>query len=262
MTRHTPCRWHRALLALLCTLLPVLAHAGEVRVAAAADLTYALGELAPMFEARHPGEHITLIYGSSGKLTQQIDNGAPFDLFFSADRSMPDRLIASGAAVAPAIVYAHGQLVLWSAGRDARRLRMADLAAPGIGKVAIAEPSHAPYGQRAVQALQRAGVYAAVKPRLVYGENIAHTAQLADTGGADVGILALSLALAPKLADRGSYSVVPQALYAPLEQAAVLTRHGRNNAAARSFLAFMQTSAARTVMQRYGFRLPPPVPAR
>lgn len=257
--RHIATRCLRAVAVLLLSVLAVRAgtvHAGEVRVAAAADLTYALGELAPMFEASHRGARITLIYGSSGKLAQQIDNGAPFDLFFSADRRMPDHLIARGTALPPALVYAHGQLVLWSARRDARQLRVADLAAPGIGKVAIAEPEHAPYGQRAVEAMQRAGVYAAVKPKLVYGENIAHTAQLADAGGADVGILALSLALAPRLAGHGSYSVIPQALYTPLEQAVVLTRHGRDNADARAFLAFMQTARARAVLQRYGFNLP------
>lgn len=260
-SRHRNVRWARLLLSAL-VWLPLSTQAAETRVAAAADLTYALGELAPMFEASHPGQHITLIYGSSGKLAQQIDNGAPFDLFFSADRRMPDHLIAGGSAVAPAVVYAHGQLVLWSAHLDLRRMGMADLLSPRVRKLSIAEPEHAPYGQRAVEALQRAGVYDRIKPKLVYGENIAQTAQMAQTGGADVGILALSLVLGPTLAHQGSYRRVPESLYTPLEQAAVLTRHGRNNATAKAFLAFLQTPQARAVMQRYGFRLPPPAPAR
>jgi molybdate transport system substrate-binding protein len=252
-----------ACLALLVAIgLPPAARAEEARVAAAADLTYALDALAPMFEARHPGQTITLIYGSSGKLSQQIDNGAPFDLFFSADRSMPDRLIANGTAISPAVVYAHGQLVLWSAHRDMHGIRVADLASAAIGKVAIAEPRHAPYGQRAVEALQRAGVYAQVKPKLVYGENIAQAAQMAQSGGTDVGILALSLALGPKLAGQGTYRRVPESLYSPLEQAVVLTRHGRDNATAKAFLAYLQTPEARALLQRYGFRLPTTPPPR
>jgi molybdate transport system substrate-binding protein len=225
-------------------------------VAAASDLKFAFDELKPLFERAHPQHKLELIMGSSGKFMQQIENGAPFDIFFSADVEFPKRLVASGKAVAPVTTYAFGRIVLWSAKVDASRLTLQDLGRPDLRKIAIAAPDHAPYGARAKEALQASGMWPTVEPKLVYGENISHTAQLVDKRAAEVGIIALSLALNESLRKAGPYALIPQDLHSPLEQAYVVTAYGKNNAAAHAFADFMRSPQARKVMAHYGFLLP------
>jgi molybdate transport system substrate-binding protein len=186
-------------------LLPA-AQAGErITVAAAADLKFALDEIVADFRSARPDDAVEVVYGSSGKFATQIRQGAPFDLYFSADIAYPRALEAEGLALGPTRPYAVGRIVLWSRTQDARALRLQDLADPALGRIAIANPRHAPYGKRAEEALRAAGVWDAVQPRLVQGENIAQTAQFVQTGNAAVGIIALSLALNPALAGQGGF---------------------------------------------------------
>ena len=256
--------WLRAMLRmtglfllLAAQLLLPAAQAGErITVAAAADLKFALDEIVADFGRAHPDDTVEVVYGSSGKFATQIRQGAPFDLYFSADIAYPRALEAEGLALGPTRPYAVGRIVLWSRTRDAGTLRLQDLADPALGRIAIANPRHAPYGKRAEEALRAAGVWDAVQPRLVQGENIAQTAQFVQTGNAAVGIIALSLALNPALAGQGGYHLIDAVLHAPLEQGFILTRKAEGKALATAFADYIGSAAARAVLVRYGFELP------
>jgi len=248
--------------ALALLLIAGSVHAEKFTVAAAADLKFCMDELVATYQREHAGVQIDVSYGSSGNFATQIEQGAPFDLFFSADVSYPRALQQKGLTGGEPSVYAIGRLVLWSATRDATKLSVADLAHADIGKVAIANPQHAPYGKRAEEALHAAGVWEAVQPKLVLGENIAQTAQFAASGNADVGLIALSLALNPELARQGGYALVPESLHQPLQQAFVLTQHGADNVAAKAFAEYVQGAPARALMASYGFALPGETPPR
>jgi len=237
-------------------LLPAAQAAERITVAAAADLKFALDEIVADFGRAHPDDTVEVVYGSSGKFATQIRQGAPFDLYFSADIAYPRALETEGLAHGATRPYALGRIVLWSATRDARMLELKDLADPAIGRIAIANPRHAPYGKRAEEALRAAGVWEAVQPRLVQGENIAQTAQFVQTGNAAVGIIALSLALNPALAGQGGYHLIDAALHAPLEQGFILTRKAEGKALATAFADYIGSAAARAVLVRYGFELP------
>jgi len=242
------------LLALL--LLTTSLHASQpVRIAAASDLRYALDDIIELYREANPGANIQVIYGSSGKMTTQIINGAPYDIFFSADISFPERLKEEGMTATEPAVYAIGRIVIWSSTLDAASLTLDDLAAGNIRRIAIAQPSHAPYGLRAKEALQSAGVWEAVEGKLVYGENIAHAAQMTESGAAQVGIIALSLAKFPELARHGHH-LIDDELHNPLTQGYVVTRRGGQKPEALAFADFMTTSAAHEVMVRYSFVMP------
>src|SRR6202790_970924 len=224
---------------------------GTITVAAAADLTYAINEIAANFQ-KTTGCTVRMITGSSGNFLSQIENGAPFDVFFSADIEYPKKLEAEGlAAPGSTYLYAVGKIVLWV--RNDSRLDvskgLAALRDPGIRKVAIANPQHAPYGRAAEEALRKTGVYDAVKNRLVLGENIAQAAQFARSGNADAGILALSLALSPGLKETGRFSIVPENLYTPIQQGAVIVRASQNPQGARAFLAYVKTPATSALLE-------------
>ncbi len=227
----------------------------HITVAAAADLHYALDKVIAAYRHDHPADNIDVVYGSSGKLLVQIEQGAPFDLFFSADSHFPEQLRARGSAGGQPVPYAVGRIVLWSASIDMHDVQLADLAQARFGRIAIANPRHAPYGMRAEQALRRAGIWDQLQSRLVYGENVGQTAQFAQSGNARVGVIAQSLALDPAMA-KGSYALVPATAYEPLQQSFVLTRRGAGNALARDFAHYMQGAAARSILTRYGFTLP------
>jgi molybdate transport system substrate-binding protein len=243
------------LLALLLSWAP-LAQAGKITIAAAADLKFAMDELVVEFKQAHPTNQVEVIYGSSGKFHAQIQQGAPFDLYFSADISYAQSLADAGFAAGSVQPYALGRLVLWSSQRDASQMILADLTDPAIKRIAIANPKHAPYGKRAVEALKQSGLWDKVEPKLVYGENIAQTAQFVQTGNAQVGIIALALALSPELASKGGYWLIPDELHAPLEQGFIITKRAENNGLASKFAIYMESKAARAVMARYGFALP------
>ena len=247
----------RALIALLFCLLALPTFAGgRITIAAAADLKFALEEILVAFRQANPGEHVETIYGSSGKFHTQIRQGAPFDIFFSADIEYPRLLAKEGLAASAVKPYALGRIVLWSISRDAGKMSLADLVDPAIRKIAIANPKHAPYGQRAEEALRAAGVWDMIESRLVMGENIAQTAQYVQTGNADVGLIALSLALSREMAARGGYALVPDSLHRPLEQGFIITKRAAGNPLAQQFADYMGSTEARRIMVRWGFTLP------
>lgn len=227
-----------------------------LRVAAAADLKFALADVVAAYEKQHPGEKIEIILGSSGKFYQQIVNGAPFDLYFSADSKYP-QMLAQRQLIAGAIrPYAVGRIVLWSAKLDASRLTLDDLAGPQVRKIAIANPKHAPYGKRAQEALENAGLWASIRHKLVFGENVSQTAQFVDSGAADIGIIALSLASAPTLQRKGGHFLIPSRLHTPLEQGFVVLKRAEANTLARSFADFVSGAEARAILRDYGFVMP------
>lgn len=228
----------------------------SLRIAAAADLKFAMDDVLSEFRRSRPGVRIDVAYGSSGQFKTQIQQGAPYDLFFSADIAFPRELHAAGLAASDVVPYAVGRIVLWSARHDARGLTLRDLPRTELHRIAIASTVHAPYGMRAEEALRAAGVWSAVEPRLVYGENIAQTAQFVQSGNASIGIIALSLALSPQLRAQGGYALIPDSLHAPLEQGFIVTRRAARNPLAHAFAGHMQTPGTRAIMARYGFELP------
>lgn len=242
---------------LACLLWAALAaHAEKITIAAAADLKFAMDEIVTTFKMSNAADEVAVVYGSSGKFNTQVQQGAPFDLFFSADIAYPRELAKAGLAASEVKPYAVGRIVLWSATLDASKMTLASLADAKISRIAIANPKHAPYGKRAEEALRGAGVWDKVEPKLVYGENIAQTAQYVQTGNAQLGVLALSLALSTELASKGGYWLIPESLHSPLEQGFVVTKQASANALAKRFAEHMGSPAARAVMTKYGFVLP------
>jgi len=250
------------LLSVALLLFPVASSAQQssqlVTVAAAADLKFAFTDLSRDFQQQ---THYTLrvTYGSSGNFFAQITNGAPFDVFLSADVSYPEKLIQAHAAVPGSLVrYARGALVLWIApgvSVDPSKDGYGVLLSPAVRKVAIANPHHAPYGRAAEASLKKAGLYTKISPKLVMGENIAQTAQFVEYGNAQAGIVALSLVRSGRPV-AGKLWEVPIDSYPPINQAAVLLPHGQSSPAARAFLQYLSTPSARAIFQRYGFKLP------
>jgi molybdate transport system substrate-binding protein len=231
---------------------------GSVTVAAASDLTYAMNEITANVE-KATGCAVRLSMGSSGNFLTQIENGAPFDVFFSADIAYPKKLEAEGlAAPGSTYLYAIGKIVLWT--RNDSRVDvgkgLAALRDPGVKKIAIANPEHAPYGRAAEEALRQSGIYEAVKDRLVLGENISQAAEFVESGNADAGILALSLVLSPAMKDKGRAWNIPENLYTPIQQGVVAVRAAANPQAARQFLEYIKMPATAALLERYGFTLP------
>jgi molybdate transport system substrate-binding protein len=230
----------------------------RIAVAAASDLQVVFPELISRFE-RDTGVKVTASFGSSGNFFAQIQNGAPFDVFFSADIDHPRQLVASGHAEADSLYrYATGRIVLWTrkdAGIDVRR-GLKVLQDARVRRIAIANPRHAPYGRAAVAALRHEAVYDAVQGKLVMGENIAQAAQLVDSGNADVGIIALSLALGPALGASGTYFEIPATAHPPIEQAAVVLTVSRSRETARELVAYLKRPAIGQLLQRFGFAVP------
>jgi molybdate transport system substrate-binding protein len=233
--------------------------APELVVAAAADLSAALKELGAGFEKK-AGVKVSLSFGASGALTQQIQNGAPFDLFFSADMDYPRQLIASGDADGASLYqYAVGKLVLWvpaDSPLDVERLGMNVLLDPSVKKIAIANPQHAPYGRAAVAALKHAEVYDRISDRLVLGENVSQAAQFVESGNAQAGFEALAHSVAPAMRGKGKYWEVPVDFYPPLAQGMIVLSHSRNKKEAAEFLEYVKTKEAAELLRKYGFALP------
>lgn len=234
------------------------AQGKEIRVAAAADLQYAMGDLAQQFE-QQTGTKVSATYGSSGNFFSQIQNGAPFDLFFSADIGYPEKLEAAGLAEPGTIYeYAVGRIVIWIPGEaqlDVTKERWNALLDASVRKIAIANPEHAPYGKAAVAALQKAGIYEQVKAKLVFGENISQAAQFVQSGNAQAGIIALSLAMSPAMKDGKSWEI-PADMHPAIEQGAIVLKNAKNKNAARAFLELVRSDAGRTLFAKYGFAPP------
>lgn len=231
----------------------------EIRVAAAADLKFAMQDVAAQFE-KQSATKVDVTYGSSGNFFSQLQNGAPFDLFFSADIDYPRRLEAVGLAEPGTLYeYAIGRIAIWTPGDakvDVTSLGWKTLLDPSVQKIAIANPEHAPYGRAAVAALQKAGIYEQVKPKLVFGENISQAAQFVQSGNAQAGIVAMSLAVSPGMKE-GKRWEIPADMHPPIEQAAIILRSAANKEGARAFLEFVKSSAGRATLSKYGFTFAP-----
>jgi molybdate transport system substrate-binding protein len=250
----------KAVLAVIAMLIAPSAAAfpQDLTVAAAADLQFAMQDISAKFQNR-TGKSVKVIYGSSGNFFQQIQNGAPFDVFFSANLDYPKKLETAGLTEPGSFYkYAVGKIVLWvrndSQADISRGLK--SLTGEGIKKIAIANPQHAPYGQAAVAAMKAENVYDKVAARLVMGENISQTASFAISGSADAGIVALSLAVSPNMKDKGRYVEIPASDYPPIEQACVILKASSHKATARSFLEFFKAPVNADLLRSYGFAVP------
>jgi molybdate transport system substrate-binding protein len=232
----------------------------KLSVAAAANLKPALEEVARAFERRHPGLEVAITFGASGVFVSQIHQGAPFDVFLSADREYPAKLVEAGlSAREDEVVYAIGKLVLWvprASPLDAKAAGLRAVADSRVRRLAIANPAIAPYGRAAVAALRAAGVYDAVKDRIALGENVSQVAQFAQSGAADAALLPLSLARAPPLDNSGRMIEVPEAWYPRLEQSGLALRRSPRPALARAFLVFLTAPIGREILARHGYGLP------
>jgi molybdate transport system substrate-binding protein len=254
----------RALLCLVSMQVPAAARAGEamppLRVAAAADLKFALDEIVSRYGLVRPGVEVNLVFGSSGKFYTQLVNGAPFDLYLSADVEYTRRLIDDGIAVAGSeFPYAVGRIVLWVPKESPLAVEkdgMKVLLSGTVRRLAIANPQHAPYGKAAEAALRKYGLYDQVKGKLVLGENASQTAQFVQTRNVDAAILPLSLASAPVLAADGRYWLIPMDAHPKLEQAGVRIKASANPEEAKRFARFLSGPEGRSILKRYGFILP------
>lgn len=247
-----------AMLALALTVSGRLCAAQEITVAAAADLQFAMQEVGTRFQ-QESGKTVKLIYGSSGNFAQQLQNGAPFDMFFSANLDYPKQLEAAGLTEPGTFYqYAIGKIVVWVPNDSKLDLSVGlkALLDPAIKKIAIANPQHAPYGKAAVAALQKENIYDQVKDKFVLGENISQTASFVASGSADMGILALSLALSPNMKDKGRYAEVPAGDYPAIEQACVIMRSSKNKVLAQQFEKFIQSPPVKELFKKYGFAIP------
>lgn len=228
-------------------------------IAAAADLKFALDDVAKRFQSE-TGRDLKITFGSSGNFTSQLQQGAPFQMFLSADEGLVFRLADAGKAIDRGTLYAEGRIVLFAPRASTLRpdpefsgLRAA-LAAGQIQRFAIANPEHAPYGRAAEQALKSQGLWEAIQPKLVLGENVSQAAQFATSGSAQGGIFAYSLALSPEVGKLGIFALVPSEWHAALRQRMVLLKNAGDTA--RAFYAYVQTAPARTIFRKYGFVLP------
>src|SRR5580692_1987989 len=229
----------------------------DISVAAAADLQFAMQEIAGRFQ-KETGKTVKPIYGSSGNFFQQIQSGAPFDVFFSANLDYPKKLEAGGLTEPGSYYeYARGKIVIWVPSGSKLDLGsgMKALLDPSVKKIAIANPQHAPYGQAAVAAMQREEIYDKLKDKFVLGENISQTASFVVSGAADVGIVALSLALSPNMKGKGRYAEIPDADYPPIEQACVILKSSSHPDEAGQFISFIKTPAIANVLKTYGFEV-------
>jgi molybdate transport system substrate-binding protein len=231
------------------------ASAQEITVAAASDLQFAMPEIVRNFQ-QQTRARVKVSYGSSGNFFSQIQNGAPFDVYFSADISYPQKLEAAGVTEPGTLhKYATGHLVIWVRNESSLDLSkgLRILSDPSVKKIAIANPAHAPYGRAAVAALKSEQLYDQIASRLVFGENISQTAQFVETGNADAGLIALSLAIAPAMKAKGRYVEVPSAAYTAIEQACVVVRNSRQKDLAKRFLDFATGAEGKKILSRFGF---------
>ena len=225
----------------------------DLTVAAASDLMPAFEEIGREFESVHKTK-VVFMFGSTGLLTKQIENGAPMDLFAAANVSYVEQLEQKGLIIPGSkAIYARGRITLWTPAESNLRLAdIGDLARPEVQRVAIANPDHAPYGLAARQALETAGIWERVKPKLVYGDNIRQTLQYAETGNVEVAIIALSLSVQSK----GRWTLIPEELHKPIDQALGIIKTTKHEQASRAFAAFLAGPQGRAVMQKYGFTFP------
>ncbi|MCX7195102.1 MAG: molybdate ABC transporter substrate-binding protein [Proteobacteria bacterium] len=248
--------FHTLIIAVAFAFGSSIAIAETITIVAASSIKFAMTDIVNKFNAEHRNDEVKTIYGASGKLTSQIQNGAPFDMFFAADVNFPQILKNEGLTSSDPVVYAIGRLVIWSSTTDATKLTLQKLSNVNIRKISIANPDVAPYGMRAKEALKSVGMWEKIQSKLVFGENIEHATQMVRTGAADAGIIALSLARNPALSKQGGYSLIDSSLHGSLAQAFVITKRAKDSALARRFAAYVQTPESRKTIEKYGFVLP------
>lgn len=232
-----------------------LAQASTVLVAAAPNIKFAFDDLEAAFH-QQTGIVVKPVYASSGALTQQIEAGAPYDVFLAADTKYPENLYKAGKTDGAPKVYAYGTLVLWSKAPVKLDHWQALLKGPEIQKIAVPDPRLAPYGLQALHALHHYHLFAPLKAKIIYGENLLTVIQYVDAGAAQIGFTAKSLMVAPEMRGKGHWVEIPQNAYQPIAQSAVLLQHGASNADARKFLAFVYSPAGRHILLENGYRLP------
>lgn len=230
-------------------------NAQSIKIAAAADLRFALDDITKLYKKNHPDVMIDVIYGSSGNLFQQITNQAPYDLFFSADVSLAAKLEEMKLTLNKPTIYAVGHLVLWSATKDVSK-GLDLLKSEDVKKIAIANPEVAPYGKRAMESLKYYNLYDKIKDKIVKGDNVSQAAQFVLTGNAEAGIIALSLALSPEMSAKGKYYIIDEKSYSKFEQAYVILKKSRKNNDVLNFVKFLETKKVKDIFNKYGFKLP------
>jgi len=246
----------RIILTLTFLLTLFASQAQKVNIAAAANLRYVLEEIKTAYMKQHPKAKVYITFGSSGTLVQQILNGATFDFFMAADNDFPLKLKDKGMTTGPMSTYAFGKLAIYSTTLDVKHKGLEVLNDPSVHKIAVANPETAPYGNRSVELLKKRGLYDFLKSKIVIGENISQAVQFAFTGNAEIGFVALSLALAPEMAGKGSYYIVPQKLYEPVEQACILIKTPVLNTEAGKFKKFVMSEATHAIWEKYGYSVP------
>lgn len=245
----------KIIIAILLSSFLCTTSAQEVKIAAAADLRYALDEVITAYKKANPKANIKVTYGSSGNAYHQILNGAPYDIFFSADILYPQKLHEKGMTWSPPTLYAIGYIVLWSKQIDVS-MGINALKDPRIKKIAIANPEHAPYGKRAQESLTHYQLLSTLKDKLIFGENISQAAQYTQTGNAEIGILALSLVLSSAMKNQGNYFIIDSKSYTPLEQGFAIIKKNKVNADAVKFAKYIESVEAKKILQSFGFTTP------
>ena len=247
--------WVRYVTVLMFLFCSTLAHAGTVLVAAAPNIKFAFDNLEAAFH-QQTGIAVKPVYASSGALTQQIEAGAPYDVFLAADTKYPKHLYKAGMAASAPKVYAYGALVLWSKAPLNLTNWQSLLKGPQIRKIAVPNPRLAPYGLEALRALKYYHLFNLLKGKIIYGENLLTVIQYVDAGVAEVGFTAKSLMVAPEMRGRGHWVKIPQSAYKPIAQSAVLLKRSASNPDAQKFLTFVYSPAGRRILKANGYRLP------
>ena len=242
----------------LLLIMASYVFAGVAKITAASNLIYAFSQIKSVFEKQNPGDKILVSFGSSGKAYTQIINGAPYDMYFSANMKYVQNLEKKGFTITKPKIYAYGQIGLWIPKDKHISLAkgLAVLLDSRIKKIAIANPQHAPYGVAALDTLKNKKYYKKIKDKIVTGENVSQTAQFVQSGAADIGIIPISLALTKKLKELGNFYLFPANWHHPIIQGFALLKHGKNNQTAKKFENFVSSKEAREIFDRYGFKLP------
>jgi molybdate transport system substrate-binding protein len=229
----------------------------QIVVATAANMKFAMEELRAHYSSAH-GIEVKAVYGSSGKIVTQIKNGAPFDLFVSADVAFADSAVKWGYGASKPRIYAYGKLALWTMKNLDLKKGLSVLSTPGIGKIAIGDPKVTVYGPASVEAMKNAGVYDTAKAHLVFADNIGQVAEFIVTQSADIGLTALSIAMSEQMRGKGTWVTVDSALYSPIGQAAIILKYGEDNnpGIAGAFYEYLYSESARAILKRYGYSLP------
>ncbi|MEN3291747.1 MAG: molybdate transport system substrate-binding protein [Burkholderiales bacterium] len=243
--------------AAVLAVLPSVVLADTLTVAVAANVQYAFDDLQAAF-SKETGHQIKPVYNSSGKFVAQIMNGAPFDVFLSADMEFPEKLYKEGFAAGAPKVYAYGALVLWTMKDLDLKNWQRVLAGAAVGKIAVANPKTAPYGRETINALQYFKLHDTIKPKLVFGESIAQTNQYIHSRAADAGFTAKSVVVSPEMQGKGTWIELPKGSYQPIAQGALILKHGQQTKPepAQQFYDFLYSAKARAIFERYGYLLP------